>query len=79
MRRKFTTAVAVAGLGLATFAGTASAAPREGKCVAATLSALPGSAKAGVAKSAPGALAGAIQLHLDGQLSLVGAPECSAS
>jgi hypothetical protein len=73
MRTKFITAVAVAGLGMVSFAGAAGAAgPRDGRCVAANLSALDGPTKAAVASSAPGALSGAIQLHLDGKLDLGG-------
>jgi hypothetical protein len=72
MRRKLITVIAVAGVGVVSFAGGAGAAPREGQCVAANLSALPGSAKSAVAKSSPGALAAVIQLHLDGQLDLLG-------
>jgi hypothetical protein len=80
MRKKLavalTAGVAAATIGLGA-AGTASAAPRDGKCVAANLSALPGKAaegpsKSAVAKSSPGALAGVIQLHLDGELDLLG-------
>jgi hypothetical protein len=64
----------VAALALVGFAGTASAEPpaRDGKCVAANLSGLSGADKAAVAKSGPGALAGVIQLHLDGELDLLG-------
>ena len=72
MRKKVITAIAVAGLGAVSFAGGASAAGRDGKCVAANLSALPASVKSDVAKSGPGALAAAIQLHLDGELDLLG-------
>ena len=71
MRKKLITAIAVAGVGVVSFAGGASAAPRDGQCVAANLSALPGTAKSDVAKSSPGALAGVIQLHLDGALDLL--------
>jgi hypothetical protein len=71
MRKKLITAVAVAGVGVVSFAGGANAAPRDGQCVAANLSALPGAAKSEVAKSSPGALAGVIQLHLDGELDLL--------
>jgi hypothetical protein len=75
MRKKIAIAL-TAGVAAATVGfgatGTASAAPRDGKCVAANLSALPGSAKSGVAKSDPGALAGVIQLHLDRELDLGG-------
>ena len=46
--------------------------PRDGQCVAANLSALSGASKSAVAKSSPGALAGVIQLHLDGELDLLG-------
>ena len=45
---------------------------RDGRCVAANLSALPGTVKSEVAKSSPGALADVIQLHLDGELDLLG-------
>jgi len=72
MRKKFITAIAVAGVSVVSFAGGANAAPRDGQCVAANLSALPGTAKSGVANSSPGALAGVIQLHLDGALDLLG-------
>jgi len=72
MRKKLITALAVAGIGVVSLASGASAAPRDGQCVAANLSALSGAAKSGVAKSSPGALAGVIQLHLDGQLDLGG-------
>ncbi len=72
MRKKLITAVAVAGVGVVSFAGGASAAPRDGRCVAANLSALSGATKSTVAKSSPGALAGVIQLHLDGELDLLG-------
>lgn len=73
MRKKLTIALAVAGLGVVSFAGgAANAAPRDGQCVAANISALPAAIKSSVAKSSPGALAGAIQLHLDGQLDLLG-------
>ena len=72
MRRKLITVIAVAGVGVVSFAGGAGAAPREGQCVAANLSALPGTVKSEVAKSSPGALAAVIQLHLDGQLDLSG-------
>jgi hypothetical protein len=75
MRKKIAIAL-TAGVAAATVGfgatGTANAAPRDGKCVAANLSALPGSVKSSVAKSAPGALAGIIQLHLDGDLDLLG-------
>ena len=71
MRKKFITAVAVASVGAVSFVGSADAGGRDGKCVAANLSGLPGSAKSGVAKSAPGALAEVIQLHLDGELDLL--------
>jgi hypothetical protein len=72
MRTKLITAVAIAGVGVVSFAGGSNAAPRDGQCVAANLSALPGSAKSEVAKSSPRALAGVIQLHLDGELDLLG-------
>jgi hypothetical protein len=75
MRKKIATAltagVAAATVGLGA-AGTASAAPRDGKCVAANLSALPASVKSSVAKSSPGALAGVIQAHLDGEADILG-------
>jgi hypothetical protein len=78
MRKKIAIAL-TAGVAAATIgfgaAGTASAAPRDGKCVAANLSAIPARgevSKSGVAQSSPGALAGAIQLHLDGELDLLG-------
>ena len=77
MRKKLITAIAVAGVSVVSFAGGASAAPRDGQCVAGTLSALPATVKSAVAKSSPGALAGAIQLHLDGTLDLAGAAACS--
>jgi hypothetical protein len=73
MRKKLITAIAVAGVGVVSFAGGANAEPRDGQCVAANLSGLPGNAKSGVAKSSPGALAEVIQLHLDGELDLLGA------
>ena len=72
MRKKIITALAVASVGVVSLGAGADAAGRDGKCVAANLSALPGEAKAGVAKSEPGALAGVIQLHLDGELDLLG-------
>jgi hypothetical protein len=72
MRKKLVTAVAVAGVGVVSFAGGAGASPRDGQCVAANLSALSGPTKSAVAKSSPGALAGVIQLHLDGDLDLLG-------
>ena len=72
MRKKLITAIAVAGVGVVSFAGGANADARDGQCVAANLSALPGSAKSAVAKSSPGALAEVIQLHLDGELDLLG-------
>ena len=72
MRKKLITAIAVAGVGVISFAGSANAAPRDGRCVAANLSALPGTVKSEVAKSSPGALADVIQLHLDGELDLLG-------
>ncbi|HUV19500.1 MAG TPA: hypothetical protein VMW33_13545 [Ilumatobacteraceae bacterium] len=75
MRKKIAIAL-TAGVAAATVGfgatGPASAAPRDGKCVAANLSALPGSAKSGVAKGSPGALADIIQLHLDGEEDLLG-------
>ena len=74
--KKTIAAIATAGalaVGLGMTAGTASAGgPRDGGCVAANLSGLDGPAKAGVAKSGPGALSGVIQLHLDGELDLLG-------
>ena len=72
MRKMIITAAAVAGVSLASFAGAADAASRDGRCVAANLSQLPGATKSAVAKSSPGALSGAIQLHLDRQLDLLG-------
>ncbi|MET0910807.1 MAG: hypothetical protein ABWZ99_15175 [Ilumatobacteraceae bacterium] len=72
MRTKLITAIAVAGVGIVSFTSAAGAAPRDGRCVAANLSALPGAEKSAVAKSGPGALAGVIQLHLDGELDLLG-------
>ena len=72
MRKKLVTAIAVAGVGVVSFAAGASAAPRDGQCVAANLSSLPGPTKSAVATSSPGALAGVIQLHLDGELDLLG-------
>jgi len=72
MRKKLITAIAVAGVGVISFAGSANAAPRDGRCVAANLSALPGTVKSEVARSSPGALADVIQLHLDGELDLLG-------
>jgi hypothetical protein len=72
MRKKLITAIAVAGVSVVSFAGGASAAPRDGQCVAANLSALPSTVKSSVAKSSPAALAAAIQLHLDGDLDLLG-------
>jgi hypothetical protein len=72
MRTKIITALAVVSVGAFSFGASANAAGRDGRCVAANLSALGGQAKSGVAKSAPGALAGAIQLHLDGELDLLG-------
>ena len=72
MRKKLITAIAVAGVGVVSFAGGANAEPRDGQCAAANLSALPGSAKSAVAKGSPGALADVIQLHLDGELDLLG-------
>jgi hypothetical protein len=72
MSKKLITAIAVAGVGVVSFAGGANAGARDGQCVAANLSALPGSAKSAVAKSSPGALAQVIQLHLDGELDLLG-------
>jgi len=77
MRKKIVTAVAVAGLGVVSFAGAAGAAgPRDGRCVAANLSALDGPTKAAVANGSVDlgvSLSEAIQLHLDGELDLVGA------
>ena len=72
MCKKLIIAVAVAGVGVASFAGGANAAARDGQCVAANLSALPGAVKSEVARSSPGAVAGVIQLHLDGELDLLG-------
>jgi hypothetical protein len=86
MRQKLITALAVAGLGVVSFAGAADAGgPRDGRCVAANLSALDGPTKAAAAKGEAGlpvSLSDAIQLHLDGQLDLssdiLGGPElCS--
>ena len=74
MRKKLITALAIAGVSVVSIAGTAGtagAAPRDGRCVAANLSGLSGAAKSGLAQSKPGALAGAIQLHLDGELDLL--------
>ena len=71
MRKKIVTALAIAGIGALSIGATANAEGRDGRCVAANLSGLPGQAKSGVAKSGPGALAGAIQLHLDGELDLL--------
>jgi hypothetical protein len=72
MRKQLITAIAIAGVSVVSFAGGADAAPRDGRCVAANLSALPAAAKSTVAKTSPGALAGAIQAHLDGELDLLG-------
>ena len=75
MRKKLITVVALAGLGAVSFAGVAGAAgPRDGRCVAANLSALDGPTKAAVANGSvdPGvSLSEAIQLHLDGDLDLL--------
>ena len=77
MRKKIMTAVAVAGVGAVSFAGVAGAAgPRDGKCVAANLSALGGGTISAVANGSVDLgvpLSEAIQLHLDGELDLVGA------
>jgi hypothetical protein len=74
MRKKLITAVAVAGLGAVSFAGVASAGgPRDGRCVAANLSAIDGPTKALAAQGSAGlpvSLPEAIQLHLDGELDL---------
>jgi hypothetical protein len=72
MRRKIITALVVAGIGVLSVSATANAVGRDGRCVAANLSGLSGEAKSGVAKTGPGALAGAIWLHLDGDLDLLG-------
>jgi hypothetical protein len=72
MRRKLITAIAILGVSTVSFVGGAGAGPRDGQCVAANLSALPGSVKSEVARSSPGALAEVIQLHLDGELDLLG-------
>ena len=76
MRTKLITAVAVAGLGIVSFAGAAGAAgPRDGRCVAANLSAVDGPTKAAVANGSVDlgvSLSRAIQLHLDGKLDLGG-------
>ena len=76
MRKKLITAVAVAGLGAVSFAGVASAGgPRDGRCVAANLSALDGPTKASVANGSLDlgvSLSEAIQRHLDGELDLAG-------
>jgi hypothetical protein len=76
MRKKLITAVAVAGLGAVSFAGVAGAAPRDGRCVAANLSALGGPTKSAVANGSADlgvSLSEAIQLHLDGELDLLSA------
>jgi hypothetical protein len=75
MRKKLITVVALAGLGAVSFAGVAGAAgPRDGRCVAANLSALDGADKAAVANGSVDlgvSLSEAIQLHLDGDLDLL--------
>jgi hypothetical protein len=75
MRKKLITVVALAGLGAVSFAGVAGAAgPRDGRCVAANLSALHGPTKAAVANGSVDlgvSLSEAIQLHLDGDLDLL--------
>ena len=72
MRKKIITALAIASVGAVSLGAGADAAGRDGGCVAANLSALPGATKSAVAKSEPGALAGVIQFHLDGELDLLG-------
>ena len=66
MRKKLITAIAVAGVGVVSFAGGANAEPRDGLVRRRQpLGAPRKREKSGVAKSSPGALAEVIQLHLD--------------
>jgi len=79
MTKKIIAAAAVAGISLVSFAAPADAkGPRDGRCVAANLSALDGATKAAVANGSVDlgvSLSEAIQLHLDGLLDLGETPE----